>query len=51
MYYLNTDTPRQLFAEAVNSKFYVDKSGMIKLVSGRIRTANKYICITRPRRF
>ncbi len=51
MYYLNTDTPRQLFAEAVNSKFYVDKSGMIELVSGRIRTANKYICITRPRRF
>ncbi len=51
MYYLNTDTPRQLFRKMAQSSFFVDKSMMIDVVSRRIGTANKYICVTRPRRF
>ena len=51
MNYLNTNRPQILFEEALNSKIYVDKSLLIDKVSGYIKTGDKYICITRPRRF
>ena len=51
MNYLNTDQPFRLFQDAVNSDIYVDKSLLIHNVSAKIRTGNKYICLTRPRRF
>ncbi len=51
MYYLNTDTQMKLFQEAVNSRIFVDKSLMIDKISRVIKTSDKYICITRPRRF
>ncbi len=51
MYYLNTNAPMILFEEIRNSEIYVDKSELIELISKRIKTGNKYICITRPRRF
>lgn len=51
MYYLNTDNAYQLFQDTVNSDIFVDKSMMIDKISRQIRTADKYICITRPRRF
>jgi len=51
MYYLNTDSAYQLFQETVNSEIFVDKSMLIDKISRKIRTADKYICITRPRRF
>ncbi len=51
MFYLNTDASSRLFEEARSSKIYVDKSLLIALLSQRIRTADKYVCITRPRRF
>lgn len=51
MYYLNSKTPQILFQETRNNKIYVDKSQLIGLVSQHIRTGNKYLCITRPRRF
>lgn len=51
MNYLNTDSPYILFQDTLNSKIYVDKSLLIEEISLQIRTSNKYICITRPRRF
>ena len=39
------------FTEALNSKIYVDKSGLISVVNQRIKTQQKYICVSRPRRF
>ncbi|EHJ01156.1 AAA-ATPase-like protein [Clostridium sp. DL-VIII] len=49
--YLNTDKPFENYRELVNEEYFVDKSFMIKLINEKISTKNKYICITRPRRF
>ena len=51
MNYLNIKTPDILFRQTVNSEIYVDKSMMIEKVSKYINTGDRYICITRPRRF
>lgn len=51
MHYLNTNTQAILFQDTLNSKIYVDKSLLIEKISPLIRTNEKYICITRPRRF
>ncbi|MCR4889426.1 MAG: ATP-binding protein [Ruminococcus sp.] len=47
--YLNPDNID--FQEALNSEIYVDKTGLIKHTNSKIRTSNKYICVSRPRRF
>ncbi|MDE6620230.1 MAG: ATP-binding protein [Lachnospiraceae bacterium] len=39
------------FREAVNSEIYVDKTGLISLTNKYINTEQKYICVSRPRRF
>ncbi|MDE6984741.1 MAG: ATP-binding protein, partial [Lachnospiraceae bacterium] len=39
------------FREAVNSEIYVDKTGLIALTNKYINTEQKYICVSRPRRF
>ena len=39
------------FIEALNSEIYVDKSGLISVTNKRINTKQKYICVSRPRRF
>lgn len=39
------------FQEAINSEIYVDKTELIKHTNSIIRTKNKYICVSRPRRF
>lgn len=51
MYYLNSDGPLILFEETRNTDLYVDKSLLIDKISSHIRAIDKYICITRPRRF
>lgn len=51
MYYLNEESPMIHFQEIKEGKFYVDKSLLIKEIISKIRTTQKYICITRPRRF
>ena len=51
MNYLNTNLAEILFEETRNSEIYVDKSLLIEKISKCIRTKNKYVCITRPRRF
>ena len=39
------------FKEAVNASIYVDKTMMIDALERIVRNGNKYICISRPRRF
>lgn len=39
------------FQQAVNSKIYVDKTGLIKYTNEYINTMQRFICISRPRRF
>ncbi len=46
--YLNPDNT--LYMEAVNSEIYVDKTGLIGEVNKRLRTSEKYLAVSRPRR-
>ena len=39
------------FKQALNSKIYVDKSGMIEITNSLLDTEQKCMCISRPRRF
>ena len=47
--YLNPGN--ELFFTAVNSEIYVDKSNLIRYTNRVIRTMQKYVCVSRPRRF
>ena len=48
---LNTNTAYFDFNILVNDNFFVDKSGIIEEMNKRINTMNRFICITKPRRF
>lgn len=48
---LNTKSSYVDFNMLVHDRFFVDKSGMIELINARINTKNRYICVTKPRRF
>ncbi len=39
------------FKESLNARIYVDKSELIDILNNNIKTPQKYICISRPRRF
>lgn len=47
--YLNPQNVK--FEEAINSEIYVDKTGLISFTNKVLHTNQKYICISRPRRF
>jgi hypothetical protein len=47
--YLNPSNDR--FAEALRSEIYIDKTGQIADINKVIQTQQKYICVSRPRRF
>ena len=47
--YLNPGN--DLFTEYANSQIYVDKSGLIGQLNKLLKTSNKYVCVSRPRRF
>ena len=47
--YLNPDNT--VFKEITNAEIYVDKTGMLSELNKFMDTGNKYICISRPRRF
>lgn len=49
--YLNTTNSFENYRELVNEEYFVDKSFIITLLNKKISTKNKYICVTRPRRF
>ena len=48
-YYLNPGNKG--FWEAVRSRIYVDKTGLISYTNELIDTKEKYLCVSRPRRF
>ena len=39
------------FQESLNSQIYVDKSGLIAKTNQLINSMQKYVCVSRPRRF
>ena len=39
------------FEFSLNSPIYVDKSGLISKTNARINTQQRYMCVSRPRRF
>ncbi|MBR0118818.1 MAG: AAA family ATPase, partial [Eubacterium sp.] len=39
------------YEEAVNSDIFVDKSEMILYLNTLVKTNQKYVCVSRPRRF
>ena len=39
------------FQESLNSKIYVDKTLLIERTNELVNTRQKYICLSRPRRF
>ncbi|MGN0839754.1 MAG: AAA family ATPase [Candidatus Ornithospirochaeta sp.] len=39
------------FSSSKNSRFYVDKSMLIALLNERIGTDDRFLCVSRPRRF
>lgn len=48
-YYLNPGNEK--FYEAARSEIYVDKTNLIQYTNSVIHTMQKYICVSRPRRF
>lgn len=49
--YLNTNAAYKDFQMLGNDKYFVDKSAMIERVSERVKTKNRFLCVTKPRRF
>lgn len=47
--YLNSGN--SLFKIALNSNIYIDKSGLLSYVNDVINTEQRFICVSRPRRF
>ena len=47
--YLNPG--KAAFEEAINSEIYVDKTEMLAFLNHIARTKQKYVCVSRPRRF
>lgn len=47
--FLNPDNAN--FNEAVHSKIYVDKTGLIEYTNSVLSTTAKFVCNSRPRRF
>ena len=47
--YLNPG--KEAFAEAIHSPIFVDKTEMILYINSIVKTEQKYVCVSRPRRF
>lgn len=50
-YYLNNESAYTIFYGAVESPYFVDKTEILTEIIPRIGKTQRYICITRPRRF
>ena len=48
--YLNTKKAYSLYNEIVSMEYFVDKTEILEEIIPRLGKANKYLCITRPRR-
>ncbi len=51
MLYINEECSKKEFEELRRSTYFVDKTGLISATVPYIAVREKYICITRPRRF
>ena len=47
--FVNPD--KSAFQDVLNSKVYVDKTGLLDYINSVIDTTDKFICNSRPRRF
>ena len=47
--FLNPGNER--FASALRSKIYIDKTGLLEYTNSVLDTEQRYICVSRPRRF
>lgn len=47
--YLNPGS--KAFRECLNSRIYVDKTGLIAETNAMLNTQQKFVCVSRPRRF
>jgi len=50
-YYLNRKNIADGFAESIKGSIFVDKSLLIDFINTKLSTKEKWICISRPRRF
>ena len=50
-FFLNRKNVLDGFRESINGQFFVDKSELIDVVNAKISTKEKWICVSRPRRF
>lgn len=50
-YFLNNEEPYVIYQEAAAQPYFIDKTGILKEIFPLINSTEKYICITRPRRF
>lgn len=49
--YLNTNAAYKDFRMLSSDRYFVDKSGMIEKIMERVHTKNRFVCVTKPRRF
>lgn len=49
--YLNTGRSLENYKNLYRSEYFVDKSLIINRINKVINTTDRYICVTRPRRF
>lgn len=49
--YLNSATAFSLYSSEVENLYFVDKTMLLKELFPMVKSGNKHICITRPRRF
>ena len=50
-YFLNNNFKNNEFELAANDKFFVDKTSLIEKINSLIGIKDRFVCITRPRRF
>lgn len=51
MRYLNPYRNKQVFSDLLRSPYVVDKTGIISALVPFIGVENRFVCVTRPRRF
>ena len=50
-YFLNRNTSGDGFREAIRGEYFVDKSWLIEFTNNKLSTKEKWICVSKPRRF
>lgn len=50
-YFLNNEEPYVIYHESATQPYFIDKTKILKDIFPLFNSTEKYICITRPRRF